>query len=92
MDEVVTTSTAPDDAARGIFDGLKHTTPNGAPYWLARELQDFLGYETLENFKDAIVRATEACAASNIDVSHQFRDVTDLMNVVRGAGVRQPIP
>lgn len=65
----------------GIFDEIKRTTPSGVDYWLARDLQEYLGYPRWANFEEAIARAAEACQKSNIDPNSQFRETTKLVRV-----------
>jgi hypothetical protein len=67
----------------GIFDGVRRVTSAGAEYWLARELQEYLGYLTWENFENAIRRAIEACEGSGVPASHQFRETTKLIRLAK---------
>ena len=53
--------------------------------WLARELQNLLGYSRWENFQVAINRAIESCSAQKIDVADHFREVTKMVTVGSGA-------
>jgi DNA-damage-inducible protein D len=71
---------APSGAA-GIFDEIKKTTPAGADYWRARDLQGYLGYDRWQNFDEAITRASEACEKSGVASDSQFRETTKLVNV-----------
>lgn len=38
------------------FDDIAHTTEDGIEYWLARELQQCLGYTQWRRFKETIDR------------------------------------
>lgn len=42
------------------FDQIRHEDENGE-YWLARELQNVLGYDTWRRFEDTIKRAMQSC-------------------------------
>ncbi len=48
---------------------------DGVEYWLARELQELLGYTEWRNFLNAIDRAKENCKTSNEAVFDHFVDV-----------------
>jgi DNA-damage-inducible protein D len=61
------------------FDGIAHITEDGIEYWLARELQNVLGYARWENFEVAIGRAITACSNSGIEPQEQFRETTKLI-------------
>src|SRR5438876_3898740 len=65
--------------APGIFDQIKKMVPDGEPYWRARDLQQYLGYERWENFEEAISRASDACERSGIPRHSQFRETTKLV-------------
>jgi DNA-damage-inducible protein D len=67
--------------APGIFDQIRKMVPNGEPYWRARDLQQYLGYERWENFEEAISRASDACEKSGIPRLSQFRETTKLVSV-----------
>lgn len=62
------------------FDGIMHTE-SGVEFWMARELQNVLGYKTWENFADAIERAQTACVNSGASCSDHFRDVTKMVPI-----------
>lgn len=71
------------------FDSIKHTDDAGREFWLARELQQILGYTQWRNFENAIDRAKTACINSGIDVSSHFADVSKMVNL--GAGTERRI-
>ena len=82
MNEVQTTSYK-------SFDSIKHTDDAGREFWLARELQQILGYTQWRNFENAIDRAKTACINSGIDVSSHFADVSKMVNL--GVGTERRI-
>lgn len=69
---------------KNLFDGIMHDE-DGVQYWLARELMVPLGYERWENFNNAVNRAMTACSESGIDSTDQFREITKLTTVGKGA-------
>ena len=44
-----------------LFEDIKHIDENGNEYWLARELQNVLGYHQWRSINDLIERAKVAC-------------------------------
>jgi len=55
------------------FEEIKHVDENGVEFWLARELQPVLQYAKWERFKDAIMRAKEACQRSKHEINDHFQ-------------------
>ena len=58
---------------------------DGTEYWLARELQELLGYSDWRNFLNAVNKAKESCKASGEDVSDHFVDVNEMVKIGSGA-------
>ncbi len=54
-------------------------------FWLARDLQEILGYATWENFSKVIEKAKTACRSSGHDPHDHFLDVTKMVEVGSGA-------
>ncbi len=44
-----------------VFEDIKHIDEKDNEYWLARELQNVLGYNQWRSINDLIVRAISAC-------------------------------
>lgn len=66
-------------SANSIFESIKHIDESGQEYWLARELQEMLGYKEWRNFEKVIDKAKSACYNSeNIEKSH-FVDVNKMV-------------
>lgn len=61
------------------FDSIRRTDENGQEYWLARQLQEMLGYKRWDKFLDCIEQAIE-----NIGFSGQ--DTTDHVSLMEGLG------
>jgi len=49
---------------------------DGVEYWLARELQELLGYADWRNFLNAVDKAKESCKTTGEAVSDHFADVS----------------
>ena len=56
------------------IESIKHVNEYGQEYWTARELQPVLEYVEWRKFKAAIVKAMDACEASNGKVSDHLGD------------------
>jgi DNA-damage-inducible protein D len=48
---------------------------DGVEYWLARELQELLGYADWRNFLNTVDKARESCKTTGEEVSDHFVDV-----------------
>lgn len=57
---------------------------NDTEYWLARELQELLGYKKWENFSKVIEKAIIACENSGQDKDDHFLGVTKLVDMPNG--------
>ena len=55
-----------------VFEDVKHIDEEGNEYWLARELQDVLGYHQWRSISDLIERAKVACKESRYDTYDHF--------------------
>lgn len=64
------------------FEGHAQQTENGVEYWLARDLQQLLGYAEWRNFnQSAISKAKTACEVSGHAVSDHFVDVNKMVQI-----------
>jgi len=57
---------------------------DGVEYWLARELQELLGYSDWRNFLNAVDKAKESCKTTGEAVSDHFVDVTKMIELGKG--------
>ena len=73
------------ESYRKRFDNLCHNQ-DGIEYWLAREIQTELGYETWEKFAGVIRRAMIACESNGNDKNDYFKSYKTY--VVGGNGAR----
>jgi DNA-damage-inducible protein D len=68
------------------FEWHAQQTENGVEYWLARDLQQLLGYAEWRNFhQTAISKAKTACEVSGHAVSDHFVDVNKMIQLAKGA-------
>jgi DNA-damage-inducible protein D len=58
-------------------------------YWLARELQELLGYTDWRNFLNAVEKAKESCKTTGEAVLDHFVDVTKMVKIGSGAERKQ---
>jgi DNA-damage-inducible protein D len=63
---------------------------DGVEYWLARELQELLGYADWRNFLNAVDKAKESCKSTGEAVSDHFVDVTKTIPMPKGATKEVP--
>lgn len=58
---------------------------DGIIYWLARDLQELLGYSEWRNFQNTIEKAKQSCKTSGEEVSDHFVDVNKMVKIGSGA-------
>ena len=57
----------------------------GVEFWLARDLQGLLGYDTWRNFESLIQRAITACQNSGYEPQDHFVGISKMVDVGSGA-------
>lgn len=62
---------------------------DGVAYWLARDLQNLLGYDKWQSFKSAIERAINACESAGRNAHHHFTDLSKVIKGGKGADVQK---
>ncbi len=67
------------------FEELVKHDDQGGEYWLARDLQDLLGYAKWENFAKVIEKAETACQGSGHVPEDHFLDVRKMVDLGSGA-------
>lgn len=58
---------------------------DGVEYWLARELQELLGYTEWRNFLNAVNKAKESCETTGEQVLDHFVDINKMVKIGSGA-------
>ncbi|WP_207261885.1 DNA damage-inducible protein D [Desulfovibrio sp. Huiquan2017] len=68
------------------FDSLIHgTTEENVEFWLARDIQEPLGYARWENFMNVIQKAIDSCATAGSNPDDHFRGVTKMVQLGSGS-------
>lgn len=67
------------------FEGHAQQTDTGVEYWLARDLQQLLGYTDWRNFLAVISKARTACEVSGHPVADHFVGVTKMVDLGSGS-------
>ena len=62
---------------------VKTDTEGGTEFWMARDLQNLLGYSEWRNFLLVIEKAKIACKGSKQTVLDHFVDVNKMVSLVR---------
>ena len=68
-----------------LFEDIKHIDDNGKEYWLARELQNILGYHQWRSLNDLIERAKVACQESKYNIDDHFAVQRKMIKLAKGA-------
>lgn len=63
---------------------------DGIEYWMARELQELLGYADWRNFLNAVDKAKESCKTTGEAILDHFVDVTKTIPMPKGASKEVP--
>ena len=67
------------------FETHAQQTDDGIEFWLARDLQNLLGYGKWENFLNVISKAKVACETSGHKVDDHFPDVRKMVELGSGS-------
>ena len=68
-----------------IFEDIKHIDKFGNEYWLARELQNVLGYHQWRSINDLIERAKVVCQESKYNINDHFASHRKMIKIAKGA-------
>jgi len=69
----------------GNFESFALHTEEGIEFWLARDLQQLLGYSKWDNFQNVIYKAKTACEISREDTNNHFADIGKMVEIGSGA-------
>lgn len=72
------------------FESYVNKTDDGIEFWLARDLQQLLGYDKWDNFIRVISKAKIACENTGHNVSDHFADVGKMIDL--GKGGQREVP
>jgi len=67
------------------FESFSYKTEEDIEFWLARDLQQLLGYTKWDNFKNVILKARTACELSGQDIEDHFADIGKTIQMPKGA-------
>ena len=67
------------------FEAHARQTETGIEFWLARDVQQLLGYDEWRNFTAVISKARTACKLSGRLASDHFVDVNKMITLPKGA-------
>ena len=68
-----------------IFEDIKHIDENENDYWLARELQNVLGYHQWRSINELIERAKVTCRESKYSIEDHFAVQSKMIKLAKGA-------
>jgi DNA-damage-inducible protein D len=77
------------DSVIKTLEQIKRMAPNGEDYWMGRDIQSILGYDTWENFYTVIQKAVMACESAGFKVVYHFRDTTKVISAGKGAKLQR---
>lgn len=67
------------------FESFANKTDEGIEFWLARDLQQLLGYDKWDNFLGVISKAKIACENTGHKISDHFADAGKTIQMPKGA-------
>lgn len=72
------------------FESYANKSGEGVEFWLARDLQQLLGYTKWDNFISVISKAKTACEVTSHSVNDHFADVGKTIQMPKGAQKEVP--
>ncbi|MEK7586418.1 MAG: DNA damage-inducible protein D [Patescibacteria group bacterium] len=67
------------------FESFSHKTKEGVEFWLARDLQQLLGYTKWDNFLAVVSKAKIACENTGNNITDHFAGVGKTIQMPKGA-------
>lgn len=71
------------------FEQCVNQADNSVEFWLARDLQQLLGYTEWRNFQNVILKAKTSCEVSGHEILDHFVDVNKMVEI--GSGTKKEI-
>ncbi len=78
-----------DDSHDSPFEQIKRINDVGADVWSSRDFSEIIGYSDYRNFETVLEKAKLACSNSGHKIGDHFGDVTDMIEI--GKGAQRPI-
>lgn len=69
------------------LEAAKRIAANGGEYWMAREIQNVIGYAKWENFKSVVSKSIASCREGGIDSKEHFLGTRKMVTIGNGAKV-----
>ncbi len=66
-------------------DAIKRVSPNKVEYWMARDIQQWLGYQEWRNFESIIEKAMTASESAGVNSADHFVKVNKVIEAGKGA-------
>jgi len=67
------------------FEQCVNKADSDVEFWLARDLQQLLGYTEWRNFQKVIIKAKTACEVSGHEITDHFVDINKMVEIGSGA-------
>lgn len=67
------------------LDSIKRQSKHKIDYWMARDIQPYLGYDQWRNFESVVERAIKACESAGGKSEHHFAEVSKKIQGGKGA-------
>ena len=70
------------------LEAQKQVSPKGVEYWMARSIQQVLGYATWDKFTNVIRKAMLACEGTGTEAKNHFSQTANMVEI--GSGAKRP--
>jgi DNA-damage-inducible protein D len=77
------------DSVINTLERVKRMAPNGEDFWMGRDIQSILGYDTWESFYNVIQKSMMGCESAGFKVIYHFRDTTKMISGGKGAKLQR---
>lgn len=69
----------------GRLKSLQKTSPNGGPYWMARDIMTVLDYREWRDFREVIERGKASCESAGNFIANHFVPMPEMVEIGSGA-------